>query len=185
MSARTPMVVAELSRGRSCGRSVRSMSRSRAKDSWSCPCPTARRRSRATDACAWTRTAGSRVVMAMRCSLRSRFLRVRSGSRSGRTEKSSLRPPMHPIRLRRSEPLQLSRFVNRAGLVRIGASLYRRSQESGAPIDGSPGDLGFGTLQQSSLERSNVDFASELRELARLRQRWLALARACGMQRVK
>ena len=58
--------------------------------------------------------------------------------------------------------LQLSRFINASGLDKIGNNLYRQSAASGQSIDGSPGDLGFGTLQQSFLERSNVEVVNEL-----------------------
>lgn len=56
----------------------------------------------------------------------------------------------------------LTRFVNPAGLHRIGANLFRETDASGAPIDGNPGDQGIGNIAQGLLEASNVQVVEEM-----------------------
>lgn len=58
--------------------------------------------------------------------------------------------------------LQLADFVNRGGLQPIGQNLYLESAASGAPSTGNPGLNGLGTVQQGSLETSNVNVVEEL-----------------------
>lgn len=58
--------------------------------------------------------------------------------------------------------LTLADFVNAPGLQPIGQNLYVETAASGPPQTGTPGVSGLGTLQQGSLEASNVDVASEL-----------------------
>jgi flagellar basal-body rod protein FlgG len=53
--------------------------------------------------------------------------------------------------------LQTADFINPTGLEPIGENLYRESAASGAPVLGTPGDQGFGQLEQGSLETSNVN----------------------------
>jgi len=53
-------------------------------------------------------------------------------------------------------------FVNPSGLEPIGANLFRESVASGAPTIGSPGQNELGTLNQGSLETSNVNVVEEL-----------------------
>ncbi len=61
--------------------------------------------------------------------------------------------------------IQLSRFVNKAGLQSIGDNLYLESPASGNPIDGVADQEGFGSVTQSFLENSNVNAVSELSDL--------------------
>jgi flagellar basal-body rod protein FlgG len=61
--------------------------------------------------------------------------------------------------------LQLSRFVNRVGLESIGDNLFVETAGSGPAIDGAPGSEGFGSLQQSYLEESNVNAVVEISSL--------------------
>jgi flagellar basal-body rod protein FlgG len=56
----------------------------------------------------------------------------------------------------------LTRFANPAGLESIGRNLYKDTTASGAPETGAPGENGFGTLQQSYLEMSNVKVVEEM-----------------------
>jgi flagellar basal-body rod protein FlgG len=56
----------------------------------------------------------------------------------------------------------LARFTNPAGLKSIGQNLYQSTPASGEPVLGIPGQEGFGTLNQYSLEQSNVDVISEM-----------------------
>lgn len=61
--------------------------------------------------------------------------------------------------------VQLARFVNKAGLEAIGDNLFLETDASGAPDTGSPGDNGFGSLQQYFLEMANVDAVTEIADL--------------------
>ncbi len=58
--------------------------------------------------------------------------------------------------------LQLSDFINSAGLEPRGENLYLETAASGAPQVGTPGLNGLGNLQQGSLEGSNVNVVEEL-----------------------
>ncbi|NOX08544.1 MAG: flagellar basal-body rod protein FlgG [Gammaproteobacteria bacterium] len=58
--------------------------------------------------------------------------------------------------------LQLADFVNPAGLQSVGQNLYIESAASGTPQTGNPGLAGMGTVQQGSLESSNVNVVEEL-----------------------
>ena len=58
--------------------------------------------------------------------------------------------------------LQLTNFINPAGLQAIGQNLLLESGASGAPQTGTPGLNGLGTLTQGSVESSNVNIAEEL-----------------------
>lgn len=58
--------------------------------------------------------------------------------------------------------VQLTNFINPAGLQAIGQNLLLESGSSGAPQTGTPGLNGLGTLTQGSVESSNVNIAEEL-----------------------
>ncbi|MGA2542219.1 MAG: flagellar basal-body rod protein FlgG [Verrucomicrobiota bacterium] len=58
--------------------------------------------------------------------------------------------------------VQLTRFTNPAGLNSIGGNLYTESLASGTPETGTPGEQGYGTLQQGYLEMSNVKVVQEM-----------------------
>ncbi len=58
--------------------------------------------------------------------------------------------------------LELARFGNPSGLRSLGSNLLQESTSSGAPILGRPGGLGFGSLAQGFLERSNVNVMQEM-----------------------
>jgi flagellar basal-body rod protein FlgG len=58
--------------------------------------------------------------------------------------------------------LQLSEFVNPAGLQARGQNLYLETAASGPPQVGTPGLNGLGTLQQGALESSNVNVVEAL-----------------------
>lgn len=61
--------------------------------------------------------------------------------------------------------LTLSTFANDAGLQPMGNNLFRETAASGAPVAGTPGQTGFGTVRQGYLEGSNVDSVREITEL--------------------
>jgi flagellar basal-body rod protein FlgG len=58
--------------------------------------------------------------------------------------------------------VQLANFVNDQGLQNIGNNLVVESAASGSPQTGTPGANGLGTVQQGSLETSNVNTVTEL-----------------------
>src|SRR5699024_2898618 len=58
--------------------------------------------------------------------------------------------------------IQLTDFINPAGLQPIGGNLVLESGASGPPQTGTPGVSGVGTLVQGSLESSNVNTVSAL-----------------------
>ncbi len=58
--------------------------------------------------------------------------------------------------------IQIARFVNPSGLKPIGNNLYEASQASGVAQVLQPGLNGAGTLNQGSLEASNVNVVEEM-----------------------
>ncbi len=58
--------------------------------------------------------------------------------------------------------LQLTDFINAAGLQPVGENLFKETVSSGAPQTATPGLNGLGTLVQGSLESSNVNVVEEL-----------------------
>lgn len=58
--------------------------------------------------------------------------------------------------------IQLTNFINPAGLQPIGKNLYLETVASGAAQTDNPGNSGLGTLLQSSVEASNVNVVEEL-----------------------
>jgi len=58
--------------------------------------------------------------------------------------------------------IQLADFINEEGLQPIGNNLLVESAASGSPQVGTAGTNGLGTLQQGSLETSNVNSVTEL-----------------------
>jgi flagellar basal-body rod protein FlgG len=58
--------------------------------------------------------------------------------------------------------VQLSDFINEAGLQPVGQNLFLESAASGAAQTGTPGQNGFGSVVQGSLESSNINVVEEL-----------------------
>lgn len=58
--------------------------------------------------------------------------------------------------------IELFRFGNPIGLKSLGRNLYSETPTTGAPMAGTPGDEGFGTLSQGFLEGSNVNIMEEM-----------------------
>lgn len=58
--------------------------------------------------------------------------------------------------------LELAMFTNTAGLTSVGKNLYAKSEASGEPITGNPGESGIGTISQYFLEMSNVSVIDEM-----------------------
>jgi len=69
------------------------------------------------------------------------------------------------------------RFVNPVGLEEIGEGLYRETGNSGATIEGVPGDGVFQTLVTGAVEGSNVDLADEFANLIVAQRAYLACAK--------
>ncbi|MFA5119711.1 flagellar basal-body rod protein FlgG [Zavarzinia sp.] len=61
--------------------------------------------------------------------------------------------------------LDLTTFVNPAGLEATGDNLFLETPASGTPTTGIPGDTGFGTVLQGYLEASNVNPVQEITNL--------------------
>ena len=58
--------------------------------------------------------------------------------------------------------IQIADFINPAGLQPIGQNLFIETAASGAPLVGTPGIEGLGSIIQGALEASNVNLAEEL-----------------------
>jgi len=61
--------------------------------------------------------------------------------------------------------IQLTNFINPAGLHALGDNLYIETDASGPPIDDIPGQNGLGVLRQGFVELSNVELVEELTDL--------------------
>ena len=61
--------------------------------------------------------------------------------------------------------MQLARFINSEGLLAVGQNVFIETAASGAPIEGTPNEEGFGGIVQGSLELSNVEPVEELVDL--------------------
>lgn len=62
--------------------------------------------------------------------------------------------------------IQLATFANPGGLNSVGNNIYLPTTASGDAIVGQPGDVdGLGTLQQNSLEQSNVSVVEQFVEM--------------------
>lgn len=61
--------------------------------------------------------------------------------------------------------LSLFRFPNPGGLAASGRNLFVATPASGEPVEGLPGEDGFGRLEPGCLEGSNVDLAGEMAAL--------------------
>ncbi|RJG09871.1 flagellar basal-body rod protein FlgG [Pseudomonas cavernicola] len=58
--------------------------------------------------------------------------------------------------------IQTADFINPAGLEAIGGNMFLETAASGTPQVGTPGITGLGTVQQNTLENSNVSVVEEL-----------------------
>ena len=61
--------------------------------------------------------------------------------------------------------IQLTRFVNKAGLQPVGSNQFTETPSSGPPQDGVATLDGYGKVTQGSLEQANVDVVSEMSDL--------------------
>tara|TARA_A100001011_G_C14297441_1_gene839115 strand:+ start:2173 stop:2955 length:783 start_codon:yes stop_codon:yes gene_type:complete len=63
-----------------------------------------------------------------------------------------------------------AKFSNESGLRSIGEGNFLQTKESGVPTLGNPKDLGFGYIQNGSLENSNTEISDELVRLIKAQQ---------------
>jgi flagellar basal-body rod protein FlgG len=61
--------------------------------------------------------------------------------------------------------IQLASFANPAGLASAGHNLFKETAASGTATTGAPGSNGIGSLQQGTLEGSNVKVVEEMIDL--------------------
>lgn len=61
--------------------------------------------------------------------------------------------------------LQLARFIDPEGLLKLGENMYAQTDASGQPLLDNPQQNGFGALRQNFLEASNVEPVRELIDL--------------------
>ncbi|WP_456452701.1 flagellar basal-body rod protein FlgG [Hydrogenimonas sp.] len=61
--------------------------------------------------------------------------------------------------------IQLTNFINPAGLHSLGDNLYINTSASGDPIEGVPGVDGLGQIRQGFVEMSNVQLVEEMTDL--------------------
>jgi flagellar hook-basal body protein len=72
----------------------------------------------------------------------------------------------------------LYNFPNQDGLQRTAQNLFQASASSGNPLDpGTPGSLGFGTIESGYLELSNVDLTDEFSNMITTQRGYQANAR--------
>jgi flagellar hook protein FlgE len=72
----------------------------------------------------------------------------------------------------------LYNFPNQDGLQRTAQNLFQASASSGNPLDpGTPGSLGFGTVESGYLELSNVDLTDEFSNMITTQRGYQANAR--------
>ncbi|MDG0979863.1 MAG: flagellar basal-body rod protein FlgG [Halieaceae bacterium] len=83
--------------------------------------------------------------------------------------------------------IQITRFINEAGLQSIGRNLLRPTNASGPGTIGIPGNGGLGMLVQGSLEASNVNVVEEMVNMIETQRAYevnsKAIAAADGMLR--
>ena len=61
--------------------------------------------------------------------------------------------------------ISMARFTNPAGLKSAGQNLYQATEASGEAVIGTAGAEGYGTINQNSLEQSNVNVITEMMQM--------------------
>ncbi|MGY4623143.1 flagellar basal-body rod protein FlgG [Bradyrhizobium sp. USDA 4486] len=61
--------------------------------------------------------------------------------------------------------INVTRFINKAGLQPVGSNQFTETPSSGPPQDGTANAEGYGKITQGSLEQANVDVVSEMSDL--------------------
>lgn len=73
--------------------------------------------------------------------------------------------------------IYLARFTNSAGLTRSGDNIFSESSNSGSPIMGIPGVSDASVVRSGSLEKSNVDIATEFTSMIKTQRGFQASSR--------
>jgi len=73
--------------------------------------------------------------------------------------------------------LSLVSFANEGGLDAMGDNLFLETAASGAAIEGTPGQDGFGTILQGYVETSNVNSVEEITNLITAQRAYEMLAK--------
>lgn len=74
--------------------------------------------------------------------------------------------------------ITLADFINPAGLVPLGESLYMQSAASGDVLEGNPTTDQFGSVQQGMIETSNVKLVNEMVDLITAQRAYEANSKA-------
>ena len=74
--------------------------------------------------------------------------------------------------------ITLADFINPAGLLPIGESLFKQSTASGDPIEANPTEEQFGGLRQGMIEMSNVALVTEMVDLITAQRAYEANSKA-------
>jgi flagellar hook protein FlgE len=78
--------------------------------------------------------------------------------------------------------VELANFRNPQGLQPMGGNIWARTNTSGDPVVGAPGDGNMGSLQPGSLEESNVDLTAELVNMVTAQRAYQANAQTIKTQ---
>lgn len=74
--------------------------------------------------------------------------------------------------------ITLTSFINPAGLAPLGSGLYKATSTSGDPVEGNPAQGAFGSLQQGTLEISNVQLVNAMVDLITAQRAYESNAKA-------
>jgi flagellar basal-body rod protein FlgG len=76
------------------------------------------------------------------------------------------------------QQITIADFINPAGLIPLGDSLFMQSDASGDPLEGNPNEEQFGGLQQGMIELSNVKLVNEMVDLITAQRAYEANSKA-------
>ena len=74
--------------------------------------------------------------------------------------------------------LSIADFINPAGLIPMGESLFMQSDASGDVLEGNPNEEQFGSIQQGMIELSNVKLVNEMVDLITAQRAYEANSKA-------
>ncbi|MBP7783892.1 MAG: flagellar basal-body rod protein FlgG [Aliarcobacter sp.] len=76
------------------------------------------------------------------------------------------------------EQITVTDFINPAGLIPMGGSLFMQSDASGDALEGNPTEEQFGAIQQGMIELSNVKLVNEMVDLITAQRAYEANSKA-------
>ena len=76
------------------------------------------------------------------------------------------------------QQIQIADFINPAGLIPLGDSLFMQSDASGDALEGNPNEEQFGSIQQGMIELSNVKLVNEMVDLITAQRAYEANSKA-------